>query len=821
MSDKDLSRIGALTGIRVLDVTDEFAAYASRLLGDLGADVIRIEPPGGSRTRREPPLVAAPNGREVSAFDRFVNAGKRSVTLDIAGADGRALFERLVRTADIVVETWSSTDAERWHLVPAELAIVNPRLIHVSVTPFGRDRPRPAVDDDDLTVLAAGGLLYLGGYPDSAPLAAYGGQSRNAASLFAAVATLVALLERERTGLGRWVDVSAQECVAQALEDSVASYELTGQIRRRHGSEAAEAGTGIYPCADGMVSMVAGRVGTAKAWQALVAWLEEAGADGATALQDPEWSTLAFRQTRAAIDQFEKIFRRFTATRTRLELYRDAQRRGIALSPVNDVAGILADPQLLALGFWVTVPDPEIGRDAIFPGPPYRLSRTRASPARAAPALGADTAAVLGAELGAGVASTRATPRGKHRVTSVGPLDGLRVLDFTWVGAGALATKLLADLGADVIKVESRTRPDNLRLSPPFRPGTVGLEGSGYFASRNSSKRSFALDMREPRAREIALRLAGQVSVVASNFRPGVMERWGLAYDAVRAANPGVIYLTMPMQGSAGPHASFVGFGSTIAALSGLVSLSGLPDRLPIGTGTHFPDHVPNPGHALVATLAALFHRARTGEGQAIEVSQLESTVNIIGPAIVDASLCGLEPPRVGNRAADVSPRGVFPCRGEDRWCAISCRSEAAWRSTAEVLGHPEWVADAQFASLADRKLHEDDLERRIADATRAWDRDELAAALRWRSVPAAGVNNSRDMLEDADLVVRGYWRHVTHPVIGDFTVARPPFRFGGEALPELRRPPTLGEHTAEIARDLLGLSDEEIERLVVDGVMA
>ncbi|HEY2887231.1 MAG TPA: CoA transferase, partial [Candidatus Limnocylindrales bacterium] len=255
------------------------------------------------------------------------------------------------------------------------------------------------------------------------------------------------------------------------------------------------------------------------------------------------------------------------------------------------------------------------------------------------------------------------------------PLAGIRVLDFTWVGAGALATKLLADLGADVIKIESRARPDNLRLAPPYRDGRDGLDGSGYFATRNSSKRSLALDMRLDQARALALRLASAADIVASNFRPGVIDRWGLGYDAVRAVNPSVIYLTMPMQGADGPHASFTGFGSTIAALSGLVSLSGLPDRPPVGTGTHFPDHVPNPGHALVAVLAALLYRARTGAGQAVELSQLESTINIIGPAIVEASLAhGSLQPRAGNRAAGASPRGVFPCAGTDSWVAITCR---------------------------------------------------------------------------------------------------------------------------------------------------
>ena len=337
----------------------------------------------------------APDGHATSVFERFVNAGKRSMLLDLDTPNGRSLLELLARKADVLIETFPQRIADRLGLTPERFAAVNPRLVHVSVTPFGRERTSGAVDDDDLTIMAAGGLLALGGYKDTEPIVAYGGQSRNAASIFAAVAALVALLDRERTGRGRWIDVSAQECVAQGVEDSVATYEMTGRIRRRNGSGAAEAGSGVYACADGLVSMVAGRVGTAKAWRALVTWLIEEEATGAAELQDAPWSELSFRQTPQAIERFASIFGSFARTHTRLDLYREAQQRGIALSPVNDMASLLADPQLLARNFWARVPDAEFDTEAIFPGPPYRLSATPAGLAGPAPDLGADTTSVL------------------------------------------------------------------------------------------------------------------------------------------------------------------------------------------------------------------------------------------------------------------------------------------------------------------------------------------------------------------------------------------------------------------------------------------
>src|SRR5882672_379884 len=302
----------------------------------------------------------------------------------------------------------------------------------------------------------------------------------------------------------------------------------------------------------------------------------------------------------------------------------------------------------------------------------------------------------------------------------------LRVLDFCWVGAGAFVTRLLADLGADVIKVESQAHPDNLRLSGPHRAGARHLEGSGYFASRNTNKKSIALNMGRPEARAIAKRLAAKCSVVTNNFRPGIMERWGLGYQDLAAADPSLIYLAMPMQGSSGPHKSYIGFGSTIAAISGLVEMSGSPDRAPIGTGTHYPDHVPNPGHALVGLLAAIFHRARTGEGQYIELAQLESTVNLMGPSIMRYSASGALPRRNGNRRNGSVPCGVFRCAGEDVWCAIEIESDAGWQALVETLGRPQWMTDSRLDTLPGRSADIDAIEARLAEETRSREAEAL-----------------------------------------------------------------------------------------------
>ncbi len=397
----------------------------------------------------------------------------------------------------------------------------------------------------------------------------------------------------------------------------------------------------------------------------------------------------------------------------------------------------------------------------------------------------------------------------------------LRVLDFCWVGAGAFVTRLLADLGADVIKVESRAHPDNLRLSGPHKSGARHLEGSGYFASRNTNKKSIALNMGRPEARALARELARKCSVVTNNFRPGIMERWGLGYEELAAADPSLIYLAMPMQGSSGPNKSYIGFGSTIAAISGLVEMSGSPERAPIGTGTHYPDHVPNPGHALVGLLAAIFHRARTGEGQYIELAQLESTVNLMGPGILRYSASGALPRRNGNRRNGSAPCGVFPCAGEDVWCAIEIENDAGWQALAEVLGRPRWMADPRLGTLMGRSADIDAVEKKLAQETRRFQADALVAALQARGVASSVVETSRDVMEDRQLNARGYWREIDHAEMGRITVNVPPFFAAEEGRKrEPAPPPLLGEQTREIATTLLGLSESECTRLMNEQVL-
>ncbi|WP_454689213.1 CaiB/BaiF CoA transferase family protein [Achromobacter aloeverae] len=400
------------------------------------------------------------------------------------------------------------------------------------------------------------------------------------------------------------------------------------------------------------------------------------------------------------------------------------------------------------------------------------------------------------------------------------PLTGVRVTDFTWIGAGSYTTKILADAGAEVIKIESADRVDSLRLAAPYKDGVKGVNRSGYFADRNSSKRSLTLNMKHPRALDLVFRLIRQSDIVANNFTPGVMDRFGLGYDAVRAVKEDIVYLAMSMQGSTGPQKHYLGYGATMAAVTGIQQLTGLPGREPAGTGTNYPDHIPNPCHATFAVLAALRHRRRTGEGQRIDMAQTEPTVALLGPAVLEYTANGHVPQPRGNRHEQAAPHGVFRCAGDDRWIAIAVMTDAQWRGLAAALGAPAWMNDARLATASGRLANVDEVEERLNAETAGHGVEALVLALQAHGVPAGRVSTAADVIEDPQLRHRGHWLTLDHPEMGPSLYNAQPFRNSRSPAGQARPAPLLGQHTHEICRTLLGLDEAEVARLTEDGVL-
>eukprot|EP01041_Mallomonas_annulata_P018373 gene18373-37278_t len=396
---------------------------------------------------------------------------------------------------------------------------------------------------------------------------------------------MVALTQAELTGEGEHIDVSMQECVVLAMENAVQFYDLEKTVRKRWAGDQRFAGTGVYACSDGHVFLMAGGIGANRFWERTLKWFVEEGMDGVEEFRQPHWQDVKFLESSEAKKLFSSLFLPWAASRTKAQLYHAGQARQIPIAPVNTPADIIYNPQLLSRGHFVDVPQAMEGRALRMPGAPYKLSETPWCIQRPAPRLGQHNQEVW--------EELRATA-----TSSTLPLAGIRVADFCWLGAGSYCTKLLADMGADVIKIESSARLDSLRLAPPYKDGISGINRSGYFADRNTSKRSITIDMKHPKALGLVSRLIERSDIVSNNFTPGVMEKFGLGYESVRKMRPDIVYLAMSMQGSEGPERSYLGYGASMVSLTGLHDLSGLPEREPAGTGTNYPDHIPNPCHA-------------------------------------------------------------------------------------------------------------------------------------------------------------------------------------------------------------------------------
>ncbi|MCC8193209.1 MAG: CoA transferase [Deltaproteobacteria bacterium] len=398
-------------------------------------------------------------------------------------------------------------------------------------------------------------------------------------------------------------------------------------------------------------------------------------------------------------------------------------------------------------------------------------------------------------------------------------LKGVRFADLTWAGAGPFGTKIFSDFGADVVKIESSVRLDSVRTGGPFKDRVYGVNRSGYFASRNTRKKSVVLDLKTEAGRALVFDIIRQSDVISNNYGPGAMDRLGLGYEAVRAVKPDIIYLSMPMYGEDGPRAGMLGVGMTISAVSGLMWSTAYGPDDPVGPGTHYPDHAANPYHAAFAVLAALRYKRLTGKGMKIDLAQVESTINFIGTAFTYQAMTGENPPQGSNTSQEMAPHGIYRCKGEDSWCAITVDSDTAWRAMADLLGQPSLAASPDYATAPARIANRTALDAIVSAWTGDRPADEVAAMLRQAGIPAAGVANARYLIEkDAQLAARAYWQRVDHPELGRSLYASPPYRVDGERI-ELVRPPLLGEHTREVLSMLLGLKPDTLDQLETAGV--
>jgi benzylsuccinate CoA-transferase BbsF subunit len=397
------------------------------------------------------------------------------------------------------------------------------------------------------------------------------------------------------------------------------------------------------------------------------------------------------------------------------------------------------------------------------------------------------------------------------------PLDGLRIVDFTWVGAGPFTTKIFADFGAEVIKIESTTRPDQLRRAEPL-VGNKDLNSSGYFANRNTNKKSITLNMKHPESKEIILELVKNSDIIINSFTPNTMDKFGLSFNEVKKVKEDIIYLSMPMQGNWGPHKDFLGFGSSINALAGITYLTSELNGTPMGTGTNYPDHIPNPCHAAFALFAALEFRKKTGFGQNIELAQNESTLCIFPDSLMEYSANKVRSQPTGNNHPLKVPYGVYPCKGEDRWCAISVSNDQEWSNFCSAIECVD--IKNRYQTLASRSENKAIIDKLLTEWTMKYTAEYVMETLQQHGVSAGVVQNAKDiLLHDPNLKQREFWQRLQHPVMGETVYHGVPFRFS-EISNKYKLPaPLIGENNEEVIKGIEKYSTEW-DRLIEDGVI-
>ncbi len=770
---------GPLEGCTIVDATEGVAGgYAGRLLADLGARVIKVEPPGGERLRHLGPFPDDVSDIESGGLHRALNAGKESAVLDLDSDDGRTQFRALARGADAVLESAPPGRMAERGLAFADLSRERPDLVYASHTPFGQDGPYAGWATSEIVDYAMGGYMYFSGHPEQEPLLVPGHQGELHAGMQLAAGTLLALWHARRTGVGQHVDVSTFEAMLNAHAWLTTSWTHEGIVQSRLPST-------ITPCADGHIFWFP------RADPQFFAFIERLDL-----LDDPRFQAVAtFREAlpdvRAALAEWAK-------DKTKAWIYQEAQALRIPITPVNTVADLATSPQLEARGWWRTVED----EPAVLPGPPWNFSDAGAGPRRRAPRL----------DEHAGVALPSRVARSAQAGAPKQPLAGVRVLEVTANWAGPLAGRHLADMGADVIKVE-------IARKPATRSGHfAGLQQwntpwnrAGYFNLFNRNKRDLVLDLSTPEGREVFLRLVEASDVVLENNSARVFPNLGLPYEVLAERNPRIIMCSMSGMGGSGPEMHDLAYGSNVEASSGLVSQLGYGDGSVFGTGSFYADPICGT-HGTIGIIAALLQRERTGRGQFIDMALAESGMAFQVEAIMDFRLTGRVAGPMRNRSRRIAPQGVYPCAGTDCWLAIGVETDEQWAALCDVIGDPA-LAEA-YPTLPERRAahHE------IDEAIRAWsmrlDHVAGAKALQAAGVPAGPVLANWEIVSDPHLYQRGYFVDVLHPEVGHHRWDGYPWKMS--ATPgRIRMPaPLFAEHNDEVLKDILNLPEPEIAAL-------
>ena len=775
-----------LDGVRVIEVDGGVGtAYCAALLADLGAETVLAED-----------APAKPTFRRLG--DAFAEGLRRSLdrNKNRVAVDGSREWRRLLEWADIAAFDGPPNAMQR----RAEAAMP-PHLVEVCFSSFGMTGPHHDWNGSDLIDVAYGGGCQPNGEPGRPPLRPPAYVGDHEVGVGAAVAALLALISARRDGAGQVVEVSGVDAWA-TMQTAVGLLEFIFQGRvairagRRFGRRYPYT---MLPCKDGEVRLVA-VVG--REWQRALSMMG-----------DPDWGRdprYADRQRNQSdyADELDTVVGSWLAERTREDVLQLALKHGVPWAPVRRLDEVMAEAQLRERGFvW------NDGSYAI-PGFPATFSRTPLTLRRGAPQVASpEVATSVDRTVGARRAPTSAQP--------TSPLDGIRVIDLCWAWAGGAVGSILADFGADVIKVESNRRLDPMRMDQPLLGGDSGVEQSGLHHNVNRNKRSIAIDFTQPEGADLVRRLATKSDVLLTNLSAGTLDEHGLGYEDLASLNPRLIYLTNTGTGTRGPLASLRAYAPVITALAGVDSITGYPGERPMGLNHGIAD--PNAAlHSALAVLAALIERGRSSAGQRVDVSQLEAMITLIGAHIVAAQIdpTSTSSQPLGNRDPLASPCGVYPSEGADKWLALACMNDAEWPALAALIGRPDWGTESAYTTAELRSAHADEIDAAIARWSGALDRFEAASRAQAAGVTAAPLLDTADRFGDEHLWAREDFVGVEHPVVGSEFVYGLPWKLSRTPGKVLRAAPLLGQDTREVLTSILGLHEAEIDELSERGVL-
>ena len=779
---------GPLAGAVVIDCADSVAgAFATRLLADLGARVLIVEPPGGGRLRALGPFPGDSPDLERGGLHLALNAGKESVALDLNQQEGRRRFCALAGASELLFVSGDPDELRERGLDYAALAAEQLSLVYVSHSPFGHDGPYAGRASSEIVDYAMGGFMYFCGEPGRAPLMIPGFQGELHAGMQMATGGLIALRHARRTGTGQHVEVSTFEALLNAHVWLASSWLEEGELWRREGS-------GLVPCRDGFLML--GRV--SPDLFLLIGRPE--------LMDDPRFATTT--GWRAALPEVRSMLAEWAADKAMEDVYNLAQSMRIIITPVNTVEQLASSAQLEARGWWRTVDTASDGTIAV-PGPPWTLSGSVSGPRRGPPRLDEHEALP---------ARREPLPRDPAAAQRQ-PLEGLRVLEATNAWAGPLAGRHLADMGADVVVVErpiiQPTRAQH--FAGPTQRWPRFHDRGGAYNLLNRNKQAAMLDLQNPAGCEAFLRMVEWADVVIENNSPRVFSNLGLTYEALAERNPRVILCSLSAFGSSGPEANYAAYGSNIEGSSGLVAQTGYAPGELYATGTFHADPV---GGTIGAGLivAALEERERTGRGQHIEISLHEGSALFVLDSIMDHRLNGRVAGPMNNRSPRRAPQGAYPSAGEDCWLALACDDDAQWRALCDAIERPELAE--RHATLAERSGAHDEIDAAITEWSRQLDHQEATRLLQAVGVPAGPVLANWEIVSDPHLYERGYWVEVVHPEVGYQRWEGYPWRLSLTPGRTHSPAPRLGQHNDEVLRRATGMDDRDIRALRQAGAL-